>query len=223
MVWRNKLPFQLVSEDLKMDLFNVKKFRKGNKPKGEVGLEEQPIPQPEEPKGKSGCNGLTKLPNADAVNDAEDEDDDFITNEVKKRLKELRKNSFMALIPEEGSCAEEEDGEGEEAGENNPTDWRDVEYEGRQWWGGFDAFYERYCERMLFFDRMGAQQLNEAGKLFLQCFPSTLWPGSLRKNWHVYNDLHCGSCQSLFLNQTCQHFINKIIKTTFWERYQSDR
>lgn len=153
-----------------MDFFKVTKFRKGNKLNGETCLEEKPMPQSEEPKGENGCDGLTKSPNVDPINDPEDDDDDdFITNEVKRRLKELRKNSFMALIPEEESCAEEEDGEGEEAGETASSDWRHIEDEGRQWWGGFDDFYERYCERMLFFDRLSAQQLNEAGKMFLHC------------------------------------------------------
>ncbi|KAK4758478.1 hypothetical protein SAY87_019779 [Trapa incisa] len=148
-----------------MDFFNLK-VRKGNKPNvnGRMSLQE-PIPRSEEPNRENGCDGLTKLPSANDGED-EDEDDDFITNEMKKRLKELRKNSSMALIPEEEPSAEEEDGEGEKAaGEMTSKRWRDVEDEGRQWWGGFDAFYERYCERMLFFDRLGAQQLNEAGSL----------------------------------------------------------
>lgn len=144
----------------------MKKFRKGNSP-----VVEKAIPQSEEPESVNGGDGLTKSPNADPVNDSEDDDDDFITNEVKRRLKELRRNSFMALIPEEESCAEEEEEEeGEETGETTSSDWRDVEDEVRQWWGGFDSFYEKYCERMLFFDRMSAQQLNEAGKLLLQWF-----------------------------------------------------
>ncbi|PKI75781.1 uncharacterized protein LOC116204590 [Punica granatum] len=148
-----------------MDFFKGKKFRKGNKPNAEKSTDEKPVPQPEEPKSEHGSgDGLTKSPNADPINDAEeDDDDDFITNEVKRRLKELRRNSFMVLIPEEESCAEEEEEDGEEAGETTSTDWRDVEAEGRQWWGGFDVFYERYCERMLFFDRMSAQQLTGAG------------------------------------------------------------
>ncbi|KAL6509988.1 hypothetical protein OROHE_020605 [Orobanche hederae] len=87
----------------------------------------------------------------------DDDDDDFITNEVKRRLKELRRNTFMVLIPEETSPAddgeeeeEEEDGE-EEEGETSSSEWRDVEAEGRQFWSGFDAVYDIYSERMLFF------------------------------------------------------------------------
>uniref|UniRef100_A0A803PJH2 Ribosomal protein L34Ae n=1 Tax=Cannabis sativa TaxID=3483 RepID=A0A803PJH2_CANSA len=64
----------------------------------------------------------------------------------------------------EESCAEEDEGEEEdEEGERSSCEWRDVEAEGRQWWGGFDALYDKYCERMLFFDRMSTQQLKENG------------------------------------------------------------
>jgi hypothetical protein len=88
---------------------------------------------------------LSKSANADHVAEAEDDDDDFITNEVKRRLKELRRNGFMVLIPEDESCAEEE-----EEGETSSIEWRDVEAEEtRQWWCGFDAVYDKYCERML--------------------------------------------------------------------------
>ncbi|KAK1577210.1 hypothetical protein Q3G72_019813 [Acer saccharum] len=83
----------------------------------------------------------------------------------------------MVLIPEEESCAEEEEEEEEEAGETSSSEWRDVEAEGRRWWGGFDAVYEKYCEWMLFFDRMSEQQLNVAGSLT----PSTPSPKSASK------------------------------------------
>lgn len=145
-----------------MDFFKVKKFRKAHKPNPENDLEDKPVPQPEEPKKENGGDNLSKTDNADPTAEAEDDDDDFITNEVKRRLKELRRNSFMVLIPEEESCPEEEEEE-EEEGETSSSEWRDVEEEGRQWWGGFDAVYDKYCERMLFFDRMSTQQLNESG------------------------------------------------------------
>lgn len=151
-----------------MDFFKVKKFRKAHKPDSEKELEDKsvPAPQAEEPKTENvGGNDLNKSPTTDSTNDFEDDDDDFITNEVKRRLKELRRNSFMVLIPEEESCAEEEE---EEEGETSSCEWRDIEAEGRQWWGGFDAVYEKYCERMLFFDRMSAQKLNVAGNVY--CF-----------------------------------------------------
>ncbi|GMY38233.1 Ribosomal protein [Fagus crenata] len=147
-----------------MDFFKVKKFRKAHKSVLEKDLEEKPVPQPEEPKHDNGGDDLNKSANADPVTEAEaeDDDDDFITNEVKRRLKELRRNSFMVLIPEEESCVEEE--EDEEEGETSSSEWRDVEAEARQWWCGFDAVYDKYCERMLFFDRMSRQQLSEVSK-----------------------------------------------------------
>ena len=154
-----------VSGLLKMDFFKAKKFRKARKPDPEKDLEDKPVPHPEEPMNENGGGGgsvTNKSANTDPVAEAEDDDDDFITNEVKRRLKELRRNSFMVLIPEEESCAEEEEDE-EGEGETSPNEWRDVEAEGRQWWGGFDALYDQYCERMLFFDRMSVQQLTESG------------------------------------------------------------
>ncbi|KAK9281426.1 hypothetical protein L1049_004328 [Liquidambar formosana] len=157
-----------------MDFFKVKKFRKAHKPNPEKDSEDMPVPQPEEPKNENG-DGLGKSANADSAPEMDDDDDDFIMNEVKRRLKELRRNSFMVLIPEE-SCQEEEEEE-EEEGETSSSEWRDVEAEGRQWWFGFDAVYDKYCERMLFFDRMSAQQLNEAGFQI----PSTPSPRSATK------------------------------------------
>ncbi|RZR79558.1 hypothetical protein BHM03_00005302, partial [Ensete ventricosum] len=50
------------------------------------------------------------MPKPAPAPDVGDDDDDFITNEVKRRLKELRKNSFMVLIPEEGHPEEEKEG-----------------------------------------------------------------------------------------------------------------
>ncbi|EEF48718.1 uncharacterized protein LOC8259956 [Ricinus communis] len=150
-----------------MDFFKAKKFRKAQKPEPEKNLEDKPGPQPEEPKyenvGSVGDNVGNKSANADPGSETEDDDDDFITNEVKRRLKELRRNSFMVLIPEEESCPEEEEDEEEGQGETSSSEWRDVEAEGRKWWSGFDAVYDKYCERMLFFDRMMVQQLNENG------------------------------------------------------------
>lgn len=157
-----------------MDFFKVKKFRKAHKPNPENDLEDKPVPQPEEPKKENGGGdslGKTNNNNAEPTAEAEDDDDDFITNEVKRRLKELRRNSFMVLIPEEESCPEEEEEEEEEEGETSSSEWKDVEEEVRQWWGGFDAVYDKYCERMLFFDKMSTQQLNESGNFFYYiCF-----------------------------------------------------
>lgn len=145
-----------------MDFLKIKKFRKSQKGNGEKDLTDKAVPEPEEPKTNTGGPDQCKSENADPAGEAED-DDDFITNEVKRRLKELRRNSFMVLIPEEDSCPEEGEDE-EEEGETSSNEWRDVEAEGQQWWRGFDAVFEKYCEKMLFFDRMSMQQLNEIGK-----------------------------------------------------------
>ncbi|XP_062154255.1 uncharacterized protein LOC133862452 [Alnus glutinosa] len=147
-----------------MDFFKVKKFRKAHNPGPEKDLEDNPMPQPEERKIENDGDDLSKSANSDPIAEAEDDDDDFITNEVKRRLKELRRNSFMVLIPEEESCAEEEEEEDEEEGETSSSEWRDVEAEARQWWCGFDAVYDKYRERMLIFDRMSTQQLDEVSK-----------------------------------------------------------
>ena len=154
-----------------MVFLKVKKFRKAHKPDPEKDLEDKPVSQPEEPKNVNGATGggdndLNKSSKADLAAEVEDDDDDFITNEVKRRLKELKRNSFMVLIPEEEEEDSYHEDEEKEAGETSSIEWRDVEAEGRQWWGGFDAVYEKYCERMLFFDQMIAQQLKEAGKHF---------------------------------------------------------
>lgn len=144
-----------------MDFFKLKKFRNAHKPNPNNVAQDQPVPpQLEEPKNGGGEG---KPVNVDATNaEMEDDDDDFITNEVKRRLKELRRNSFMVLIPEEASVADEEE-EDHEEGETICTEWRDVEAEGRQFWSGFDAVYDIYCERMLVFDRSSSQQLLELG------------------------------------------------------------
>lgn len=175
-----------------MDFFKVKKFRKAHKPEPEKDLEDKSIPAPEEPKNENGDNDLSKSANADPVGEAEDDDDDFILNEVKRRLKELRKNSFMVLIPEEDSCAEAEEDE-EEEGETSSSEWKDVEAEARQWWSGFDAVYDKYCERMLFFDRMSTQMLDEVSKGFQA--PATPSPRSASKK--LTSPLRCLSLKKI--------------------------
>ncbi|KAL3632173.1 hypothetical protein CASFOL_025157 [Castilleja foliolosa] len=147
-----------------MDFFKLKKFRNAHKPNANDVARDQPVPPPEEPKNNGTHNVLGKSVDVEPTNNAEmeEDDDDFIMNEVKMRLKELRRKSFMVLIPEETSPADEDDDE-EEEGETSSSEWRDVEAEGRQFWSGFDAVYDVYCERMLFFDRLNSQQLLEIG------------------------------------------------------------
>ncbi|XP_059458936.1 uncharacterized protein LOC132188484 isoform X2 [Corylus avellana] len=183
-----------------MDFFKVKKFRKAHKPGPGKDLEDNPIPQPEEPKNENGGDDLSKSANADPVAEAEaeDDDDDFITNEVKRRLKELRRNSFMVLIPEEESCAEEEEEEEEEEeGETSSSEWKDVEAEARQWWCGFDAVYDKYCERMLFFDRMSTQQLDEVSKGCLTGSQAPATPSPRSASKKLTSPLRCLSLKKI--------------------------
>ncbi|KAG9449272.1 hypothetical protein H6P81_009237 [Aristolochia fimbriata] len=88
----------------------------------------------------------------DSTGDMEEDDDDFITNEVKRRLKELRRNTFMVLIPEE-SYPEED---------SSSSECRESETEEGYPWSSFNAFYEKFGERMLFFDKVIAQKFHEA-------------------------------------------------------------
>ncbi|KAG9142133.1 hypothetical protein Leryth_025757 [Lithospermum erythrorhizon] len=143
-----------------MDFFKLT-FRKALEPKPKNATQDNPISLPEEPMNEN-RDILDKSANDDdSDTTVEDDDDDFITNEVKRRLKELRRNSFMELIPEEEAPSIDE--EEEEEVEIASNQWRDIEAEGRQFWSGFDAIYETYCERMLSFDRVIAQQLLEIG------------------------------------------------------------
>ncbi|XP_016499510.1 uncharacterized protein LOC107818090 [Nicotiana tabacum] len=159
-----------------MDFFKVKKFRKAHKPEPVADTEDKHVPLPGEQKNENGNVGKSAY--VDTTNaEPEDDDDDFITNEVKRRLKELRRNSFMVLIPEESAPEDEEADDEEEQTNMNPGDWRDVEAEGRQFWSGFNAVYDKYSEQMLFYDRLHAQQLREFGSHI----PTTSSPRSASK------------------------------------------
>ncbi|KAJ0985176.1 hypothetical protein J5N97_003532 [Dioscorea zingiberensis] len=146
-----------------MDFLKVKRFPKFTKSKGKEEPDPENSKSPPEGSKEEITDSFPKStdidPNVEAEDD--DDDDDFITNEVKKRLKELRKNTFMVLIPEEEPDAEEEEEEEEE--ETSSSEWRESEVEDGYPWCGFDTLYDKYCERMLFFDKMIAQQLQEAG------------------------------------------------------------
>lgn len=151
-----------------MDFLKVRKFRKSRKPNIEKEKEDKTLTQQDQARSENTVAGATDSAKGDEI---EDDDDDFITNEVKRRLKELRRNSFMVLIPEEDEEEEEGSYLDEDEGEDKCSiEWRDVVAEGLQWWGGFDAVYEKYCERMLFFDRLSSQQLKETGKRKLLAF-----------------------------------------------------
>ncbi|XP_078439462.1 DUF1666 family protein (DUF1666) [Wolffia australiana] len=94
------------------------------------------------------------IANVEVVDAAvEDEDDeDFIADEIKRRLKELRRSNFMVLIPEE-SCPEED--------ESSSSGWRESDEADDAYpsWSGFDDLHARYCERMFFFDKVIAQKI----------------------------------------------------------------
>ncbi|KAF8392798.1 hypothetical protein HHK36_021035 [Tetracentron sinense] len=145
-----------------MDFFKVKKFRNANKPNPVKGSEDKPVPPLKELKNES-SDDLTKSSKADSATEIEDDDDDFIFCEVKQRLKELKRNSFLVLIPEEETYPEEE-------GEMSSSEWRDSEVEDHHSWCGFDTVYDKYYERMLFFDKMISQLLHEAGIYFFLIF-----------------------------------------------------
>ncbi|GAB4849934.1 hypothetical protein Ancab_029234 [Ancistrocladus abbreviatus] len=140
-----------------MDFFKVRKLRKAHKPAPEKDPEDKPVLSPEEPNNENGFTGISVTVD---VPEVDEDDDDFITNEVKRRLKELRRKSFMMLIPEETGI-EDEDEEGE--GETCSSEERDTGPQVQHVYYDSDSIYEKYCERMLFFDRMSAQQLTEAG------------------------------------------------------------
>lgn len=137
----------------------MRKFRKARKPNPQEDVEEKPVPHPEEPNNENNDNLSGKSVAMDAPPDVDDDDDDFITNEVKRRLKELRRNSFMVLIPEEEGAEEEEE---EEEGETSSSEGRDMGAQVEHLYCDLESIYEKYCERMLSFDRMSAQQLNVA-------------------------------------------------------------
>ncbi|XP_057549758.1 uncharacterized protein LOC130827887 [Amaranthus tricolor] len=140
-----------------MDFFKVRRFRKVRKPDLQEEFE-KPIPQPKDPNHENeNIDGKSVV--MDAPPDADDDDDDFITNEVKRRLKELKRNSFMVLIPEEEGGEEDE----EEEGETSSSEGRDIGTQVEHLYCDFESIYIKYCERMLFFDRMSSQQLNVAG------------------------------------------------------------
>ncbi|XP_062194897.1 uncharacterized protein LOC133898281 isoform X2 [Phragmites australis] len=163
-----------------MDFFKIKKFGKGRKSAGGGGeiVESDDdanagnVASGEEQKGDileeiaAGADGSSAgngVHNEGEEEEEEDDDDDFITNEVKRRLKELKKNSFMVLIPEE--CAEvEEDGEEEEEGSSS-REWMEPDVGDGFPLCGFDSLYDKYCERMLVFDKMITQLLKDTGSL----------------------------------------------------------
>uniref|UniRef100_A0ACD5Y2I4 Uncharacterized protein n=1 Tax=Avena sativa TaxID=4498 RepID=A0ACD5Y2I4_AVESA len=95
----------------------------------------------------------------------EEEEEDDITNEVKRRLKEIKKNSFMVLIPEDENAELEEDGddEGEEEEGSSSREWMESDVGEGFPLCGFDSLYDKYCQRMVVFDKMMAQTFEDSG------------------------------------------------------------
>jgi hypothetical protein len=170
-----------------MDFFKIKRLGKGTKSprgKGEVVESEDGASAgnaaPAEEQQKDGAaEGRAEAVEAVGGGDGaveggredeeEEEEDDFIANEVKRRLKEMRKNSFMVLIPEEECTEVEEDGEedvGEEEGSSS-REWLESDIVDGFPLYGFDSLYEKYCQRMLVFDKMFLQLMKDPGKRYL--------------------------------------------------------
>lgn len=144
-----------------MDFFKINKLRKAlkhNKPEPEEQQQLNKHDANTNNNTNTDASGKQVDVNNHVTTEADEDDDDFIMNEVKRRLKELKRNSFMVLIPEEETCPEEDEMEMEmemeDLGEASSNEWRDVEEEGRRLWSCFGAFYDKYCERMLSFDRV---------------------------------------------------------------------
>ncbi|CAA7407427.1 unnamed protein product [Spirodela intermedia] len=152
-----------------MDFFKAKRFGRYLKSTAEKGPDAENRQAPEEvPKPGNGAvspKGDGDDSAADLETDGEEEEgDDFIMNEVKRRLRELKKNSCMVLIPEEPCPEGEEEEEEVEEGERglSSRQWRESEVEDVFPWCGFSTLYGEYGERMLFFERIIAQHSQNA-------------------------------------------------------------
>ncbi|XP_031501416.1 uncharacterized protein LOC116265036 [Nymphaea colorata] len=136
-----------------MNFFNGKLFKKGHKKTEGKDPELNQVPS-EVNIIKEESQPAPVINDNDNSGDMEDDDDDFITGEVKRRLKELRKNSFMVEIPEEDGYMEEE---------SSSSEWRDSEAEDSSSCSAFENVYDKYSEKMLFFDKVTAEQMPDAG------------------------------------------------------------
>lgn len=152
-----------------MNVVKVMKFWKSRKSNQGKGVRE-------ELKNES-SRELVKSAWADFDSTEADDDNEFINNELRGGLKEHGRNNSMMPIPMEMSP---EDGvekndnyEVQEEGEENISELGDLEA-GKLFCAGFDAVYDKYCERMLCFDHLQVQQLRELVKCcrFLLSFNS---------------------------------------------------
>ncbi|KAK9677010.1 hypothetical protein RND81_11G115800 [Saponaria officinalis] len=136
-----------------MVFLKIRKFRKAQKPKSKMDLEEKLISHSEELNNKNNnVNGKTVLSEATAdVHD--DDDDDLITNEADKE-------------------SEMSSGEG-----------RETEFQVEHLYCDFESIYEKYYERMLFFDRISPWSPSTSSpKAASRKFASSFRRLSLKKN-----------------------------------------
>jgi hypothetical protein len=161
-----------------MDFFKLKKFGKARKSArgegeaqesdedgtpGNVALEGDVSGDNPEAAAAAGA-GLANGGGEDGDEEEEEEEDgDDIVNDVKRRLKEIRKNNFMVKIPEDENAEVEEDGDGEEEGSSS-REWMESDVGQGFPLCGFDSLYDKYCQRMLAFDKMITQTLKDSGE-----------------------------------------------------------
>ncbi|KAF3338871.1 hypothetical protein FCM35_KLT16342 [Carex littledalei] len=161
-----------------MDLFKIARFKKAPKTPTKQNVNSNPNPNGTENEIETHNTITTPAMQSNDIeeeeeeHDEDEEEDDFITNEVQRRLKELSKNKFMVAIPEVAGEAGEDDPEAEDEEESSSGTARDKDWldsadfgfglEGlNAWLCGFDSLYDKYCQRMLFFDRTIAQLLHQ--------------------------------------------------------------
>lgn len=92
------------------------------------------------------------------------EDEDDAINDVKRRLKEAKKNSFMVQIPEDENAEVEKDGDEEEEEGSSSREWMGSDVGEGFPLCGFDSLYDKYCQRMVAFDKMITQTLKDSGE-----------------------------------------------------------
>jgi hypothetical protein len=158
-----------------MDFFKLKKFGKARKgargdretqesdedaTAGNVASEGDVYEENPEAAAAAGGAGLA---NGGGEDGDEEEDGDDIVNDVKRRLKEIRMNNFMVKIPEDENAEVEEDGDEEEEGSSS-REWMESNIGQGFPLCGFDSLYDKYCQRMLAFDKMITQTLKDSGE-----------------------------------------------------------
>ncbi|XP_047070327.1 uncharacterized protein LOC124678491 [Lolium rigidum] len=157
-----------------MDFFKLKKFgkaRKSARGEGETLEADEDATAGNvasegdisEENPEAAAAGMANGGGEDGEDEEEEEDDgDDIVNDVKRRLKEIRMNNFMVKIPEDENAEVEEDGDEEEEGSSS-REWMESDVGQGFPLCGFDSLYDKYCQRMLAFDKMITQTLKDSG------------------------------------------------------------